>query len=82
MKVKSDSEVAQLCPTLSDPKDCSPPGSSIHGIFQVSLANYKYGGSHNPEISIMMVLNTGCGEGNGTPLQFSCLENPMDGGAW
>ena len=23
-----------------------------------------------------------CGEGNGTPLQFSCLENPMDGGAW
>ena len=23
-----------------------------------------------------------CGEGNGTPLQYSCLENPMDGGAW
>ena len=34
MKVKSESEVAQLCPTLSDPMDCSPPGSSIHGIFQ------------------------------------------------
>ena len=33
MKVKSESEVAQLCPTLSDPMDCSPPGSSIHGIF-------------------------------------------------
>ena len=29
-----ESEVAQLCPTLSDPMDCSPPGSSIHGIFQ------------------------------------------------
>ena len=32
MKVKSESEVAQSCPTLSDPMDCSPPGSSIHGI--------------------------------------------------
>ena len=34
MKVKSESEVAQLCPTLSDPMDCSPPGSFVHGIFQ------------------------------------------------
>ena len=32
MKVKSQSEVAQLSPTLSDPMDCSPPGSSIHGL--------------------------------------------------
>ena len=31
---KSESEVAQLCPTLSNPMDCSLPGSSIHGIFQ------------------------------------------------
>ena len=34
MKVKSESEVAQLHPTLSDPMDCSLPGSSVHGIFQ------------------------------------------------
>ena len=34
MKVKSESEVAQLCPTLSDPMDCSLPGSPVHGIFQ------------------------------------------------
>ena len=34
MKVKSEREVTQSCPTLSDPMDCSPPGSSIHGIFQ------------------------------------------------
>ena len=34
MKVKSESEVAQSCPTLSDPMDCSSPGSSVHGIFQ------------------------------------------------
>ena len=31
MKVKSESEVAQSCPTLNDPMDCSPPGSSVHG---------------------------------------------------
>ena len=34
MKVKSESEVTQACPTPSDPMDCSPAGSSIHGIFQ------------------------------------------------
>ena len=34
MKVKSESEVAQSCPTLSDTMDCSPPGSSVHGILQ------------------------------------------------
>ena len=33
MKVKSESEVAQSCATLRDPMDCSPPGSSIHGIY-------------------------------------------------
>ena len=37
MKVKSESEVAQSCPTLSDPMDCSLPGSSIHGIFQARV---------------------------------------------
>ena len=40
MKVKSESEVAQLCPTLSDPMDCSPPGSSIHGIFQARVLDW------------------------------------------
>ena len=34
MRVKSESEVTQSCPTLSDPMDCSLPGSSVHGIFQ------------------------------------------------
>ena len=37
MKVKSESEVAQSCPTLSDPMDCSPTGSSIHGIFEARV---------------------------------------------
>ena len=34
MKVKSESEVTQSCPTRSDPMDCSPPGSSAYGILQ------------------------------------------------
>ena len=37
MKVKSQSEVAQSCPTLSDLMDCSLPGSSVHGIFQARV---------------------------------------------
>ena len=40
MKVKSESEVAQSCPTLSDPMDCSLPGSSIHGIFQARVLEW------------------------------------------
>ena len=40
MKVKSESEVAQLCLTLSDPMDCGPPGSSVHGIFQASILEW------------------------------------------
>ena len=40
MKVKSESEVAQSCPTLSDPMDCSIPGSSIHGIFQAKVLEW------------------------------------------
>ena len=40
MKVKSESEVAQSCPTLSDPMDCSLPGSSIHGIFQAKVLDW------------------------------------------
>ena len=40
MKVKSQSEVAQSCPTPSDPMDCSLPGSSIHGIFQARVLEW------------------------------------------
>ena len=40
MKVKSESEVAQLCPTLSDPVDCSLPGSSVHGSFQARVLEW------------------------------------------
>ena len=40
MKVKSESEVAQLRPTLRDPVDCSLPGSSVHGIFQARVLEW------------------------------------------
>ena len=39
-KVKSQGEVAQPCPTLSNPMDCSPPGSSVHGIFQARVLEW------------------------------------------
>ena len=37
VKKQRENEVTQLCPTLSDPMDCSLPGSSIHGIFQARV---------------------------------------------
>ena len=40
MKVKSESELAQSCPTLSDAMDCSLPGSSVHGIFQARVLEW------------------------------------------
>ena len=117
MKVKSESEVAQSCSTLSDPMDCSLPGSSIHGIFQarvlewgaIAFSNtrarahththtyicikerWAFLGSRvvkNPPANagdsglIIGLGRSSSGEGNGNPLQYSCLENPMDGGAW
>ena len=40
MKVKSEREVSQSCLTLSDPMDCSPPGSSVHWIFQARVPEW------------------------------------------
>ena len=37
---ESESEVAQSCPTLCDPMDCSPPGSSVHGILQTGILEW------------------------------------------
>ena len=47
MKVKSESEVTQSCPTLIDPMDCSLPGSSVHGIFQARVLEWEMGDSLN-----------------------------------
>ena len=46
MKVKSESEVTQSCPTPSDPMDCSLPGSSIHGILQARVLEWVASRSH------------------------------------
>ena len=40
MKVKSESEVSQSCPTLNNPMDCSLPGSPVHGIFQARVLEW------------------------------------------
>ena len=64
MKVKSESEVAQTCLTPSDLMDCSPPGSSVHGICQARVLECQW---HSNAFR----------EGNGNRLQYSCLENLM-----
>ena len=108
MKVKSESEVAQSCPTLCARMDCSLPGSSVNGIFQarvlewgalaywhlwLDLANRRCwqeiavqeesaADVFLPQKTLAKVYYVFVREGNGTPLQYSCLENPIDGGAW
>ena len=54
MKVKSESEVAQSCPTLGDPVDCSPPGSSVHESFQARVL--EWGAVAFSELYISQVL--------------------------
>ena len=53
MKVKSESEVAQSCPTLHDPMDCSLPGSSVHGIFQARVLEWG-------AIAFSVILSSDC----------------------
>ena len=73
MKVKSESEVAQSCLTLSDTMDCSPPGSSIHGIFQARVLEWS-------AIAFPALLSQGSGNGlDGYNLEQ--FQNPHMGGA-
>ena len=63
--------------------DYSLPGSSVHGILQARILEWVA-----IPFKLVLLINiiykyiASSGEGNGTPLQYSCLENPMDGGAW
>ena len=50
MKVKSESEVAQSCPTPGDPMDCSPPGSSVHGVFQARVLEWGATAFSDPKL--------------------------------
>ena len=86
--------VAKLCPIICHPVDCSPPDSSVHGIFQVRILEWVdisfSRGSSRPrdwtQVSRIAHVNAGNlgsilgrgiapGEGNGHPLQYSCLDN-------
>ena len=76
---ESESEVAQSCPTLSDPMDCSLPGSSVHGIFQARVPEWGAGipkqALNTPSFPFVQV----SGEGNGYPLlawRISWTEDP------
>ena len=94
MKVK----VAQSCPTLCDPMDCSPPGSSVHGISQARVLELGAIAFSNQVALMIKNLSANAvdardaglipgsgrypGVGNGNWVQYSCLENPMDRGSW
>ena len=99
MKVKSESEVTQSCLILSDPMDCSPPGSSVHGIFQARVLEWgaiafselcflpdskesACNAGHAGDLGWILGLGKSPGEGNSYPLQYFCLENSTDNGAW
>ena len=56
MKVKSESEVAQSCPTLSNPMDSSPPGSTVHRILQARVP--ELGAIAFSNIALMPLKNT------------------------
>ena len=66
MKVKSEREVPQLCPTLSNPMDCSLPGSTIHGIFQarvlewgaIAFSKSRHGQGQNGDFSARLPPST------------------------
>ena len=55
MKVKSESEVAQSCPTLSDPMDCTLPGSSIRGIFQARVLEWGATAFSGEQVSLLQL---------------------------
>ena len=71
MKVKSESEIAQLCPILSDLMDCSLPGSSTHGILQARILEWGAIAFSSYEMIIMISLITICYHTN--ILQYCCL---------
>ena len=84
--------IAQSSPTLCDPMDYNPPGSSVHGdspdkntekgchvqgIFPTQGSNPGI-----PHCRMILYQLSYQGKEMATPLQYSCLKNPMDGGAW
>ena len=86
-RLSQDTEYISLCYTVSEvkllsrvrlcnPVDCRPSGSSVCGIFQARILERVATDLLLYSRSLLFYI------GNGNPLQYSCLENPMDGGAW
>ena len=67
---ESESQVAQLCLTLSDPMDCSPPGSSVHGIFQARVLAH----ANNNVVRLLLLCHFY--NVNGNPLQYLAWSIP------
>ena len=82
MKVKSESEVAQSYPTLSDPMDCGLPGSSIHGIFQARVLEWGAIAITCPErgSSLLAQLIKNLPAMRETPARFLGREDPLEKG--
>ena len=72
MKLKSESQVAQLCPTLHDPMDCSPPGSSVHGSFQARVLEWGAIAFYLFSIQIIFKLSQFKSVPQFSSVQFSC----------
>ena len=66
MKVKSESEVAQSCLTLSDPMDCSLSGSSVHGIFQARVLEWGATAFSKRGLKAEELMLSNCGAGEGS----------------
>ena len=85
------SSVAQSCPTLCDPMNCSTPGLPVHHqlleltqthVHRVSDAIHPSHPLSSPSPPAPNPSQLSVGEVNGNPLQYACLENSMDRGAW
>ena len=74
MKMKSESEVAQSCPTPSDPMDCSLPGSSAHGIFQARVL--EWGAIAFSDISTYLLIQIEC------KMHICCIFKCLDSNFW
>ena len=72
MKVKSESEVAQSSPTLCDPMDCSPPGFSVHGIFQARVLEWGESTPWVPTISTSVIVEEPRPAGQPSSASWGC----------
>ena len=80
MKVKSESQATQSCPTLSYPIDCSLPGSSVHGIFQARVLEWGAIAFSNINTTVYKIDNKHLLYSTGNSTQYSVMayKQPSD----